>query len=694
MAVSRVVVLNLTEDQIRIEAVRQLHILDTESEPEFDEVVQFVGGLCETPYVVLTMVDTDRLWFKSQIGLNICEVRREISMCNHTLEKDNKLEIEDARVHPVFKDNPLVNSELNIRFYTGIPLRIDGAPLGIEGTVSIGTLCVLDDKPKVLTNTQKNGLKLMAKQVEHLLESRRNKILAENEAQKTQILAKKFTSLYNSIDDGVVENTVPDGRFSDCNNAFAEMLGYRREELLNMSLFDITPKSLHLFSKEKLKDVLALAGETETFEKQYLHKDGHTVPALVKVFKMQTAPGSPIKVWAQIKDLSQQKQKEQREAQRKKMESLGTLSGGIAHDFNNILAIMSGSAELIRMESATLSGDTSLAINRYLDKITDGAKRGADLVNRILAFSHKSRKISKPLDFKSAINQSLRLIKPTIPTSINLHTNLAETGIILAEPTNITQILINLFSNACQAIEPESGNITLSLMLSSSEQNLIELSLSDDGIGMDHSQLSQIFDPFYTTKDKGTGTGLGLAIVHGLVDEMSGSICVESQPNLGSKFRMRFPVITHANQEEKAKASSPPENPTTCNAKILVVEDEKDIAQLYKEYLECGGFNVHIEYDGLKGLEVLENAREPFDILVTDDQMPGMRGLELASYLRQRTPDTPIMMLTGFVSSMVENALDNGQIDACLTKPVSLKELLSKINELLSRKAGDVPIIM
>lgn len=665
--------LNRSEDQIRIEAVRQLKILDTESEPEFDEVVQFVGALCETPYVVLTMVDKDRLWFKSKLGLNICEVKREISMCNHTLELNDKLEIEDASVHPVFKDNPLVNSELEIRFYTGIPLRL-------EGDITIGTLCVLDDKPRVLNSTQKTGLDLMAKQIVHLLESRRDRILAENEAIRTASLATKFTSLYNSIEDGVVENTIPEGQFTDCNAAFCNMLGYSYEELQQMTVFDVTPKGLHELSKEKLKDVLTPQGETEAFEKQYLHKDGHLVPALTKVFRMQTAPGETPKVWAQIKDLSQQKRKEQKRAQRKKMESLGTLSGGIAHDFNNILAIISGSAELIKMET------TSLAIDGYLAKITDGAKRGADLVNRILAFSHKSQRQPKPLDLKTAVSQSLRLITPTIPKNVSLQSNLAETGVIYADESNITQILINLCSNACQAIEPGSGNITLSLSLASPEQHLIELAVTDDGNGMDEEQLSQIFDPFYTTKEKGRGTGLGLAIVHGLVEEMQASISVESQPEMGSKFRIRFPLVQDTTvNNDKPIEKGPPERTVTNSARVLVVEDEKEIAQLYKDVLENAGHEVRVEFDGLKGLAAFETANQPFDMLVTDDQMPGLRGIDLARQLRKQSPSTPILLLTGYVSKLVEDAVKNGEIDACLAKPVSLKKFCSTVNTIIEK---------
>lgn len=655
------------DDQQRIEAVKQLKILDTESEPDFDDAVEFLGTLCETPYVVLTMLDTDRLWFKSQIGFDICEVDRKISMCNHTLQINEPLEVEDARLHDVFKNNPMVTGELSIRFYSGLPLKLDG-------NTTVGTLCVLDNKPRILNQHQKNGLVLMAKQIVHLLESRRHKILAELEVQKNQNLAQKFNSLYNSIEDGVVECTVPDGRFIDCSPAFCKMVGYSSDELHKMSVFDVTPEHAHAMSEKKLAGILAMPNEVGTFEKEYRHKSGRIIPALVKVFKVEDPFEETPRAWAQIKDLSSQKKKEEQRAQRKKMESLGTLSGGIAHDFNNILAIISGSAELIRLVNPSSN------IENYLEKISSSAKRGAELVNRILAFSRKNSKPPEPLNIKFAVEQALQLISPTIPTTISLINHIEDNAVIDAVDSNITQIMMNLISNACQAIEPDSGKITVSLFKQiQNMQTVIVLSVSDSGSGMSEQQLSQAFDPFYTTKDKGRGTGLGLAIVHGLVEDMHGTITVESKEQQGTCFAIRFPL-------SKIACSNPTQNQVNQHSggyNILLVEDETDIAELYKESLQNDGHTVTVESNGLKGLERAQKSLYEFDLLVTDDQMPELRGIELAKKLRSLKPDFPIVLLTGFVSKYVEKALEVGDIDKYLAKPVSLNELRDNINQLL-----------
>lgn len=661
----------MTEDQLRIEAVKQLKILDTESEPEFDEVVKFVGVLCETPYVVLTMVDTDRLWFKSKLGIETCEVEREISICNHTLEQDKKLEIEDARLHPVFKDNPLVNSDLNIRFYTGIPLKLATGE-------TIGTLCVLDDKPRVLTESQKHGMDLMAKQIVHLLESRRHKIIAEKEAIKTRSLAQKFASLYDSMEDGVVECDAKTGRFIDCNQAFSKMLGYSCDELLAMTLYDVTPEVLHDESLRRIEEVVLSHAESETFEKEYLHQSGKIIPAQVKIFKIDDLDEDKPRVWAQIKDLSTQKKKEEQRAQRKKMESLGTLSGGIAHDFNNILAIISGSAELIKLES------NSAAIKSYIEKINSSAKRGADLVNRILSFSGKNTRPPSPILLKPVIEQSLELILPTIPKTISLEMDIKDAGVIEAVDSNITQILINLCSNACQAIEPSSGKITVSLSEVASNETLngqqfSELKVSDTGSGISKQQVSQIFDPFFTTREVGRGTGLGLAIVHGLVEDMNGSISVQSTPEKGTCFVIRLP--------QTSKVIPTPKNNVVSQDKrgfnILLVEDEVDIAALYKESLQSDGHQVQVAHDGMSALAKLQASPDKIDIVVTDDQMPKLRGIDFARKLKALYPNTPVVLLSGFVSSYVENSLKAGDIDKYMLKPVSLGELRTSIFHLL-----------
>lgn len=666
----------LTDDQLRIEAVRQLNILDTQAEHEFDEVIRFVAELCETPYVVMTLVDTERLWFKSKIGLDVCEIDREISMCNHTIKSEEKIEVEDTRLDPTFKDNVLVTDAPYIRFYNGLPLKTNN-------NITVGTLCVMDVKPRILSDTQKNGMGLMAKQLVQLLENRKNQIHAEKEAIRTQNLAEKFSSLYNSIEDGVVECTIPEGRFLDCNTAFCNMVGYDRDTLHTMTLYDLTPQHLHSQSESRINGVLTSKSETDTFEETYIHQSGRLIPIQIKIFKIKADSDNTSGIWAQIKDLSQQKKREEQRAQRKKMESLGTLSGGIAHDFNNILAIISGSAELIRMEN------NSANIENYVGKICDSSRRGADLVNRILAFSHKNLKQPKPIDLKVAVEQSLNLIKPTIPATIDFNVYLNETGIINADESNITQILMNLCSNARQAIEPDQGKITVTLSKSAhTSGDMMELTVKDDGIGMSTEQLVQVFDPFYTTKEKGRGTGLGMAIVHGLVEDMNGIITVDSQRGNGTLFNIKFPIT----QLQKVTRQEKPAPTASHGHNILIVEDEKDIAQLYKEALVAEGHTVSVRHDGQMGLEQIEQCLNDeelpmFDLVVTDDQMPRLRGVDLAKKLRALVPGIRILLLTGFISRYVEQALENKDIDLYLAKPVSLKGLRLTVDKMLSKNS-------
>ena len=848
------------EELERIKIVRDLAILDTPAEPEFDEVVKFAGELCGTRYVVLTLADSERLWFKSKLGLDICEIQREISMCNHTLVNNRVLEIEDARQHPVFSDNPLVKSDLSIRFYFGIPLRL-------QSGIAIGTLCVLDDTPKVLTEVQKKGLSLMARQVVHLLESRSNKKIAQQEANKSREaekiintiacvnrdylngvstrtlvsdflrafisitnsqfgfiaevikdkhqqpylkhiaiadlskdakiekyflsnlkqepdfntlntlfgsvirtgevliandtqpprrsdasrsghpllqqfagfplfregeiigmvglanrssgyeqqmlkfieplldncslivkayrselekasyltalesekqafkkLSDKFSSLYHSLDDGIVECSVPDGKILDCNPAFCKMLGYDNHSLKQLSIFDVTEGASIQQSEIKLSESTSEKGESEAFEKHYIHSLGHTVPALVKVFKVNTGPGEPLRAWALIKDLSVQKKREVQRAQRKKMESLGTLSGGIAHDFNNILAIISGNAELLKMNQS--NGD----LQHHSCKILDASQRGAELVRRILAFSRKNTPSHSAIDLKKAIEQALDLITPTISSNITLQVNLEDSGMISSDESSVTQLLMNLTSNACQAIEPNTGviNITLREMPGHNTEPLkLRLTVADSGEGMSEAQISQAFDPFYTTKEKGRGTGLGLAIVHGLVEDMKADIQIESKKGQGSSVFIDIPISHPGIQHQSLRSESIDFE----KHKILLVEDETEIEQLYREALLSDGHEVLSARNGEQAWQLFVHHHGQFDIVISDDQMPLMRGIDLARNIKLKCPGIPVVLLSGFISEYVEEALARGDINLILTKPIALDELRNTVKQ-------------
>ncbi|BDX07122.1 GAF domain-containing protein [Planctobacterium marinum] len=850
----------IDEEQERVKIVRDLAILNTPAEPEFDEVVRFAGELCETRYVFLTLVDSERLWFKSKLGLDICEIQREISICNHTLLNNCILEIEDARKHPVFCDNPLVKSDLSIRFYVGIPLRL-------KSDIAIGTLCVMDDKPKVLSDVQKKGLLLMAKQIVHLLESRSNKKLAqleveknretekiinaiacvnrdylngvstralvsdflkafltitdsqfgfiaevlsdknkqpylkhialadvskdsdtadyfnsnpdselefhnldtlfgavirtgkalisndakhhpqsggtpsghpslkqfagfplfregemvgmvglanresgyderilqfveplldncslivkayrsemekdaflsalESEKQAFKKLSDKFSSLYHSLDDGIVECSVPDGKILDCNPAFCKMIGYDKQSLCNLTIFDITDSASLQQSEIKLAESISEKGESEAFEKHYIHSHGHPVPALVKVFKVNTNPAETPRAWGLIKDLSVQQKREMQRAQRKKMESLGTLSGGIAHDFNNILAIISGNAELLKMTQANKE------LLHHTCKILDASQRGAELVKRILAFSRKNPQSHSAIDLKKAIEQALELIQPTISTNISLRVDLQDSGMISSDESSVTQLLMNLISNACQAIEPNTGTIEIKLCEISghhADPLQLRLTVSDTGRGMSQLQTSQAFDPFYTTKEKGRGTGLGLAIVHGLVEDMKAHIHIDSQEGIGSNVTIDIPV-SHPGIVHQAHRA---ESPEFERHKVLVVEDETEIAQLYMEALQADGHEVFTAENGEQAWHLFEQHDNQFDIVISDDQMPIMRGIDLAKRIKMKCPDIPVVLLSGFISQYIEEAQAKGDINLILTKPIALDELRNTIKQ-------------
>ncbi|MBU0946946.1 MAG: response regulator [Proteobacteria bacterium] len=395
-------------------------------------------------------------------------------------------------------------------------------------------------------------------------------------------------------------------------------------------------------------------------------------------------------------DITEQKRLEEELFQAHKMEAIGTLAGGIAHDFNNILSAIIGFTELAK---ADLEDDKShnSSIAAKLAQVLQASQRATELVKRILTFSHKGTYKHEVLDPYLIVRESLDLIRASFPATIEITEDIdPESGFVLADQTEIQQIIVNLCTNALHAMKDETG--TLKVTLARKELNaddvsghpkvlpgpFIELTVSDTGCGMDQQTQQRIFEPYFTTKETGKGTGLGLSVVLGLVQAYGGIVTVESALGKGATFHVYLQMIT-----EEIKTPVAIEEVTSLSTgieRILTVDDETIIVALHEAALSNLGYRVTVKTSSKEALAALQADPQSFDLLITDQTMPDLTGAKLAEEVLTLRPDMPIILCTGYSTTISEESALGIGIKRYLTKPVDSNNLARIIRALLDEK--------
>jgi PAS domain S-box-containing protein len=391
-------------------------------------------------------------------------------------------------------------------------------------------------------------------------------------------------------------------------------------------------------------------------------------------------------------DISNELAVEARLRQSQKMEAMGVMAGGIAHDFNNILAAIFGYAELVLTVP-----EFPEKVKSFTREILSGAERARELVRQILTFSRQTGSELRPVIPKYIIKEALKLIQASTPASIEFQVSLNSDAIVLAEPTHIHQVIINLCTNAVYAMQDRNGILEINLDDVDVDEEFMQqhpglstgrhmrLSVSDTGSGMEPAVLERIFEPFFTTKPQGEGTGLGLSVVHGIVKNMHGIITVYSEPGLGTTFHVILPVtgmeeITAATQEDKVIGGT---------ERVMVVDDEEPIRKVIFQILTNFGYRVNVFGDGQEALAAMRNAPEAYDVVITDYSMPRMTGLELAREIKNIRRNMPIILSSGFLNeTKMELSLQAG-ISEVLRKPVISHELAKAIRNVLDKKGNN-----
>jgi PAS domain S-box-containing protein len=504
----------------------------------------------------------------------------------------------------------------------------------------------------------------------------------------------RYRDLFENAHDMLYTHDL-EGHFTALNRRGEQLTGYTRDELLGLHI-------RHLVAPEHM----ALIQHILAWTQAGLPAAMYTVDIITKAGQRRTLEvstqrlarvGAPLEVQGIARDLTERTQLEGQLRQAQKMEALGTLAGGIAHDFNNILMAILGYTELVLFTIPAKSPTW-----HHLQAVRKAGQRAADLVQQILTFSRRTEPERAPTHLRLLIQDTLQFLRATLPTTIAIHQDLApRAGMILADASQIRQVLLNLCTNAAQAMRETGGALHVRLEAihlptedASAPPGLeagpyVRLTVQDTGPGIPPAIQERIFEPFFTTKGPGEGTGMGLSVVHGIIASHGGAITVESASSHGTTVRVYLPESA-----ELAVASARPEAPVPYGReRILFVDDEAALADLGHALLTALGYEVVAVTSSLEALAMFQAAPERFDLVITDYTMPQLTGEALAQALRGIRPTLPIILCTGFSETMTAGKARVLGIDAFCLKPFVLQELRQTIRRVLRqrREQGEGP---
>ncbi len=451
----------------------------------------------------------------------------------------------------------------------------------------------------------------------------------------------------------------------------------------------VHPEDAHMVEEETRK---AVETTDPHFSRQLEHRivfpDGAIGHISVRFFILKDDNGRTVKTYGVNQDITDRKQAEFRLQQAQKMESIGNLAGGIAHDFNNILFPIVGMAELLMDDLPPGTPEHENA-----REILKAGLRGSELVKQILAFSRQSDHKLIPVPIQKILKEAIGLTRATIPANIEIIQDIQDDcPRVLADPTQVHQIAMNLITNAFHAIEPRAGRIHVELKEDrfpadgliqdkKGSHPAVRLSVADTGHGIGPEILGRIFDPYFTTKEQGKGTGLGLSVVQGIVKAHKGEIKVDSSPGSGSVFHVFLPLMESLTRQTPSAAIAG-RHPTG-NERILLVDDEAVIARLETQMLERLGYRVTSCTDSIEAATLFKNSPRTFDLVLSDMTMPHMTGDELAGELTAVRPEIPVIICTGFSERIHPDTIKTKGIKALLMKPVMLSDLADTVRRVL-----------
>jgi len=473
------------------------------------------------------------------------------------------------------------------------------------------------------------------------------------------------------------------------NPAIEKVTKYKRDELINQNcrLFNSGKHDLEFY-----KNMWETIMSGQIWANQIINKkkDGSLFEEKITISPIKDKNGTIIHFVAIKKDITNEKRLERQLIQAQKMEAIGTLAGGIAHDFNNILAAILGFTE-ISLRNTT----ENPRLQRNLGYVLQAGYRAKDLIKQILAFSRLNQQEKKPLQISLIIKEALKLLRASLPATIEIQQKIAaKSSIVMADPTQIHQVLMNLCTNAAHSMRDTGGILKIALYdVNISSEDIVhyhgikpgpyvKFTVSDTGCGISPEIIEKIFDPYFTTKKPGEGTGMGLSVVHGIIKSHHGEIVVYSEKNKGTSFHILLPRLETDTKKEEEQLTPLPHG----NEKILFVDDEKSLVNIGKEMLEQLGYKVVGKTNSLKALKVFSELPGEFDLIITDQTMPHLTGADFAKKVFLIRPDIPIILCTGFSEVISEEKAKSIGIREYIMKPIFMKEIAYVVRRLLDAK--------
>ncbi len=668
-------------------STRLSQTVDTLEDPEFDRITELTARLFHAPVAVLSLIDRERLFFKSHFGLGISETPLQTSFCRHTALGDTVMVVNDAAKDARFGFAPVAIGGLRVRFYAGAPLiTSDGQRLG--------ALAVMDTRPRAaLTDEEAATLMDLAGVVMHDLETRQALMRARSLRGASSDAEAKFTAFMESASQAIIA-VDHNGEIDVVNQKAEELFGYQRDEMIGRRLEMLLPDSFReshkghrdrYFAQPHARPMgigMDLAGQ---------RKNGEQFPIEISLNSVQVQ-GKAL-AFAFITDISARLRLEQQLRQSQKMEAVGQLAGGVAHDFNNLLTVIQGYS---RMSLDSLEAESPLC--EALEEIEKAAISAAALTRQLLTFSRRSLVRPRILKLNTVIGNMEKMLRRVLGEDVELILEMGE-GLdeIRADPGLIEQVLMNLVVNARDAMPNggmlilETANLCLDKEYAGAHLAVktgphAMLAVTDTGSGMTEEVRSRIFEPFFTTKPHGQGTGLGLATVYGIVQQMEGSIWVYSEPKKGSTFKILFPSAPAGDAPDQEAA------PQTLEARggeaILLVEDEAAVRNFVRTILQRQGYRVIVAEDPEDAIAIADDRSVHFDLLLSDVIMPRLNGPQIAERIVAMRPGLSVLYMSGYTDRAIHLHETLGSQENFIQKPFTAAALGQKLRELLSAGTG------
>ncbi len=648
----------LTADAVDVEAarlsvVKRYDVLDTPPDGHFDRITRMATQIFGVPISLVTIVDEDRVWFKSRHGVDATEAPRGPGLCTSAILDDSVWVANDAATDPRTLSNPLVAGELGLRFYAG-------APLITRDGFRLGTLCIIDQHARTISPDESAMLADLAALVVSELELRlaartlhAQQLAAQVHSDQLRLLSAAVATIEDVVvitDADVLDEPGPSIVF--VNDAFERRTGYSSDEVIGRSPRFLQGPDTDRNELDRIKSALENR-QSVTAEVINYERDGRPYSVEIAIVPILDRDGECTHFVSVQRDVSDRRRAEERSRQTQRLEALGLLTGGVAHDFNNLLSVILGYADQLAIDDNLTDDHRHVA-----EIIRTAAERGADLTSRLLSFGRMQVLNPSSIDVNKRLTSLVdNMLRRTLGADVDIELDLdPDVGCAEIDPSQFESAMINLTANARDAVAEGGRLLIRTSTLVVAEAKAVDLDIAagryvvveviDDGQGIDAETLAQIFDPFFTTKPSGKGTGLGLAMVYGFVKQSNGAVSIESTPGHSTAVTMLLPRADPALLIAEP-APAPPPDIKGKGALVLLVEDNAPLRSLARSQLLALGYRVIEAGDGATALTML-TAEPTVALLFTDVQLPGgMNGKTLADAAHLERPHLPVLFTSG-----------------------------------------------